>query len=259
MSAPGRILTERAGHVLHVVLSRPAALNALTPAMLRELIEVVERAGRADDVRVVVLSGDGARAFSAGYDVGSIPDGGGDFEPEALLDGAAEAVQACPRPVIAKIRGLCIGGALDVALACDLRVAAAAATFAVPAARLGVVYPPRGVRRFLTVIGKTGVQELLLGGARIDAARARELQIVHRVVAPADLDDAVARLAGELADNAPLSLAATKVLLRELGESSSAGGEARVRAALERVRTSADAREGKRAFLEKRRPRFTGA
>ena len=253
------VRTQQTGPVLSVVLSRPEALNALTPGMLRELAAVVEAAGQSSEVRVIVVSGDGDRAFSAGYDIASIPEGGAEFEPEALLDGAADALQQCPRPIIAKIRGLCMGGGCDVALACDVRIAADSTAFAIPAARIGAVYPPAGVRRFLSTIGKAGVQELLLTGGRIGAARARELDIVHRVVPSGELDGEVSRLAGELADNAPLSMAATKLLLRELAGEPRPGADARVSAMLEAVRSSADAREGKRAFLEKRRPRFTGA
>lgn len=253
------IRTEAAGPALAVVLSRPQARNALTPAMLRELIDVVQRAGQSPEVRVIVLRGEGERAFSAGYDIGSIPETGRPFEPEALLDAAAAALHDCPRPVIAAIRGVCIGGGCDMALACDLRVAADSAVFAIPAARIGAVYPPAGVRRLVSIMGKAGVQELLLTGRQIDAARAKELDMVQRVVPAAELDAEVARLAAELADNAPLSMAATKLLLAELTGAPAPDRGPRIQSMLERVRASADAREGKRAFLEKRRPGFTGA
>ena len=252
------IRTERADTLLTVVLSRPDAANALTPTMVCQLGVVLRDAGQLTDVRVIILRGEGSRAFSAGYDIASIPEGDQEFEPEKVMNSAIESIEGCPKPVIAMIEGHCVGFGCDLALACDLRIAALNARFAIPPARLGNVYPLPGIQRLLRTMGRAGVQELLLTGQSIGADRALELGMVQRAVAPENLLEETYKLARLIGNSAPLALAATKAIVRELSRSIEVEHLSSLQLLVEQVRASRDAVEGKRAFLEKRAPRFAG-
>jgi len=252
------IRTERTDALLTVVLSRPDAANALTPAMLGELDAVLNDVGKSPDIRVVILRGEGGRMFSAGYDIASIPEGATEFEPEKVMDSSIESIEGCPKPVIAMIEGHCVGFACDLALACDLRIAARNARFAIPPARLGNVYPLPGMQRLLRTMGRSGVQELLLTGQSIDVDRALQLGMVQRVVAPENLLEETRKVARLIANSAPLALAATKAIVRELSRSAEGEHLSSLQLLVDKVRASRDAVEGKRAFLEKRTPKFAG-
>ncbi len=252
------IRTERTDALLTVVLSRPDAANALTPAMLGELDAVLNDVGKSPDIRVVILRGEGGRMFSAGYDIASIPEGATEFEPEKVMDSSIESIEGCPKPVIAMIEGHCVGFACDLALACDLRIAARNARFAIPPARLGNVYPLPGIQRLLRTMGRSGVQELLLTGQSIDVDRALELGMIQRVADPENLLEETLKVARLIAKSAPLALASTKAIVREFGRSGELGNLSSLQSLVDQVRASKDAVEGKRAFLEKRAPKFAG-
>ncbi len=257
MSAAGSIRTTLDGSLLTVTLARPEVRNALTPGMLADLSEVFVSANDDSAVRVVLLRAEGDRVFCAGYDIRSIPrKTRASFEPGEAMDRVTDAITSCSRPVIAAIHGDCIGAACDLVLACDLRVAATEARFAVPVARIGGVYPPAGVWRFLSVLGKPGVQDLLLTGEYVDAPRARELGLVQRVIPGDNFVSQTLQLAQRIAENAPLSLAATKQLIRNMTVRRPELDKQEVAALIERVRMSEDAEEGLQAATERRAPRF---
>jgi enoyl-CoA hydratase/carnithine racemase len=268
--ADGKLLVDepRAG-VVRLTISNPEKRNALDhpildaiTATLTELTEPAERAG--DGVRCIMITG-AHGMFSAGYDIGEIPSEEFEQRAERLVahpfTEAIEALEAYPYPTLAALSGHTIGGGLELALACDLRVAKDDIKLGMPPAKLGLVYSHTGMRRFIDAVGATRTRELFLLGRYIDTPTALGWGLVNRVVAAAELEDVAFALAGELAGNAPLSQTGNKrviaALLHAEGELSD-----EVEGELIALRASSfasqDMREGMRAFAEKRAPRWRG-
>jgi enoyl-CoA hydratase/carnithine racemase len=259
---PGELrATEPVPGVALLTISNPEKRGALD----RPLLDALRAALHSLDARCVVLTGEG-RAFCAGYDIEELiaepyDDGGGD--PEAHpFPAALHAIETYPYPVLAALNGYAIGGGLELAIACDLRIAADGVQLGMPPAKLGVIYAHAGLNRFLTTIGAARTRELFLTGRRIDAAAAERWGLVNEVVSPADaLADAALVLATEIAGCAPLSLRGNKRVLRELLAAEGELDPAVERELVELRETcfhSEDFAEGVRAFAEKRRPRWTG-
>ncbi len=251
------VLSTVAEGVATVTLNRPDKRNAMNAALLAGLSDCFEALDRRADVRVVVLRGAGP-VFCAGMDLSEMERRGGAADPEADVVAVLRRIERSRHPTIAMVHGDAIAGGCELALHCDLRVAADVARFGMPLARIGLVVPfPLG-QKIVEIVGPAHARQLLLTGRPIDARRAREIGMVHEVVPAADLERATGDLARTVADNAPLSLAAMKtVILRAL--------EARERIPHDdldelarRARQSADASEGRRAMLEKRKPEFRG-
>jgi enoyl-CoA hydratase/carnithine racemase len=229
-----------------------------------EALPGAARALDADpEVRVVVLRGAGEVAFVSGADISEFEGRrtGGDAaaDYEAATGRAFGAIAGLGKPVLAMIHGFCVGGGLATALAADLRYAADDAQFAIPAARLGLAYHPGGVEVLAAVVGPSAAKEILFTARRYSAGDALALGLVNRVFPKPGLESGVREIAAAIAANAPLTLRSAKLVVRELGRE----GPVRDRAAMaESIRLcfeSADYREGVRAFLEKRPPRFRGA
>lgn len=241
-------------------LDNPGRRNAVSAAMWREVGAFAEQVPNHPHVRVVMLRGTGG-VFSAGADISGFAaarSGAADAVAyDDLVEFTCRAVEAIPQPTVALIEGPCIGAGASLAASCDLRVASEGAHFAVPAARLGLGYDPRGVARFLKVFGPA-VGDLLLTAERLAAARAFALGAVHRLLPAEAVEAAAFALALRLAENAPLTLAAAKLTLRALRAQDGAMLEAAT-ALCARADASADYAEGRAAFAEKRHPRFTGA
>jgi methylglutaconyl-CoA hydratase len=262
--APGIVLVERRGRAAFVILNRPEAANALSRALVATLRETfatleAEIAGGAD-LRVVVLSGAGDKAFCAGADLKERRTWTLDDTRVFLgqLNALMDAVAAFPRPVIAAINGTAFGGGLELALACDLRIAADTAEIGLTEVRLGIIPGAGGTQRLARIAGLAAAKELTLTGRRIGAARACELGIVSEVAAPGALGELGARLAEEIGGAAPLALAAAKRAIDEGAARPLAEGLAVERAHYERVLTTDDRNEGLNAFIEKRAPDFKG-
>lgn len=244
---------EPAPGVARLTISNPEKRGALDPPLLEALVAALDRL----DARCVLLTGEG-RAFCAGYDIGSLL-----REPAQahLFPAALEAIEAYPFPVVAALNGHAIGGGLELAIACDLRIAADTATLGMPPAKLGVVYAHAGINRFVTAIGAARTRELFFTGRRFDAATAERWGLVNEVVEAEALAEEALALAQEIAGNAPLSLRGNKAAI---GALVAAAGtlEPHVAAALDAERGAAfaseDLREGLRAFGEKRAPRWQG-
>ncbi|MBA4790470.1 MAG: enoyl-CoA hydratase/isomerase family protein [Rhizobiales bacterium] len=244
-------------------LDNAARRNAISAAMWEAIGAFARTVGERTDVRVVLVEGT-AGLFSAGADISGFAEGraggAGDTSYDDLVEATCRLVEAIPQPVIAAVEGICFGAGASLAASCDLRVASAEASFAVPAARLGLGYDIRGIARFRRVFGPGGTAALLFTADRMPAPEAHMLGAVQRIV-PVGETAAVARaIARRIASNAPLTLRAAKTALRALAAEAAStealADEARALAA--RADASADYAEGRAAFSEKRPPRFTG-
>jgi enoyl-CoA hydratase/carnithine racemase len=244
------------------VINRPAAHNALSAAVWRELSEQVTALGEDDDVRVIIVRGAGEQAFISGADITEFRALRGSAamtaEYDRLSARAWSALNMVRQPVIAMINGLCFGGGVSIAVACDLRFAADHARFAVPAARLGLAYPLPAVERLLQVVGVTHAADILLSTRAFDAAEAERMGFVNRVVPSAQLEEHTRTYALAMAECAPLTLAAHKLAIQHCLQSPDRRDTAALRAAVQRCFDSSDYQEGIAAFLEKRKPRFQG-
>jgi enoyl-CoA hydratase/carnithine racemase len=257
----GELLHDRpAAGVLRLTISNPGKRNALDHAIL----DAIARALRDVDARCVLLTG-AEGMFSSGYDIGEVPDDVFAEDAERLVahpfTAALEALDACPVPVLAALPGHTIGGGLELALGCDLRMAADGIRLGMPPAKLGVVYSHTGLRRFLDEIGPARTRELFLLGRTIDVRRAEAWGLVNEIVLPAGLDEAALDVARELAANAPLSVRGNKRVIRELLAARTPLDDAveRELIALRHASfASQDLREGIRAFAEKRPARWRG-
>ena len=258
---PGKLLVdEPADGVVRLTISNPDKRNALDHAILDGLARAVTEA----DARCLVLTGaDGL--FSSGYDIGDIPDEVFAVEAEKLVahpfTDALDALDATDIPTVAALPGHTIGGGLELALCCDLRVAAEDIKLGMPPAKLGLVYSHTGLRRFIQSIGAPRTRELFLLGRNVDARTAEQWGLVNRVADEEELQDVALDLARELAGNAPLSVRGNKQVIRELLAADVRLDEQVIReliALREACFASEDMREGVRAFAEKRPPRWQG-
>ena len=243
-----------------LTIDRPEAMNALSGAVLERLGALAAELGTDPAVRAVVVTGAGERAFSAGADLKerSAMDVA---ETRARLDltrRVLDAWAALPRPTIAAINGVAFGGGLELALACDLRVAAEEAELALPEVRLGILPGGGGTQRLTRLVGAARAKELILLGRRVSARRALELAVVHEVIPRADLHAAVRLLLAELAGCAPVSVRAAKRAIDEGGDLPLAQGLDGERAAYEITLATTDRVEGLAAFAARRPPRFRG-
>jgi enoyl-CoA hydratase/carnithine racemase len=258
----GRIHVEKEGALGWLVFDHPERRNAISHEMWEALPEAARSLDADPDVRVVLLRGAGEVAFVSGADIsefeGRRTGGAAAAAYEETTAHAFGAIAAVGKPVLAMIHGFCVGGGLATALAADLRYAADDALFAIPAARLGLAYHPGGVEALTAVVGPSAAKEVLFTARRYTAPEALALGLVNRVFPKAELEAGVRGIAEAMAANAPLTLRSAKVVVRELGRE----GAARDRVAMtESIRScfeSDDYKEGVRAFLEKRPPRFRG-
>jgi enoyl-CoA hydratase/carnithine racemase len=255
----GRLLVdEPAEGVARLTISNPARRGALDHALLDAFASTLPGL----DARCVIVTGE-RQTFSAGYDLGGLPDEMLPEEADSLVAhpfaAAIDAVEAYEYPTVAALNGHAIGGGLELALACDLRIASATIALGMPPAKLGLVYSHTGLRRFIDTIGAARTRELFLVGRRIDARTARAWGLVNAVAEPERLEEEVVTLAIEIAGNAPLAQRGNKRVIRELLAARTVLDPQTEQELLELRRacfSTADFREGVRAFAEKRAPRW---
>ena len=248
------------GAVRTIVVNRPDKLNALDRQTLNELTLAFAQAAQDDAVRVVVLAGAGEKAFVAGADISEMS-GCSSVQAQAFSRAGQRLMSSIERlgkPVIARVQGFALGGGMELAMACHLRVASEKAKFGQPEINLGLIPGFGGTQRLLRLAGRSAALELCLTGTPVNAQRAYELGIINRVVAPEALDETVEALADQLAAAAPLAAAGILDAVLQGGETSLDQGLEFETQGFALMFSTEDMREGTRAFLEKRKAAFKG-
>lgn len=262
MSTTDRMIARKDNGVGYLVFNNPERLNAVSLEMWQAVIDILADFKSDRSIRVVVLSGAGDKAFVSGADISKFENERADERTiahyNATVDRANAAIENFPKPTIAMIRGYCVGGGLGIALGCDLRICADNARFALPAAKLGLGYGIAGIRRFIEIVGPSFTKEFFFTARQFDAGEARMMGLANRVVPLAELEDYVKNYAATIAANAPLTIEGTKFIVGEALKDESGCDLAACAAAVDRCFRSEDYKEGRRAFMEKRKPAFTG-
>lgn len=254
------IRTERRGGASWVILNRPQALNALSKQLNLELRELANQLAQDRDVRVVVITGAGEKSFCAGADLKERKGVTADETAPYVnaIGGAIDSIADLPMPTIAAINGYALGGGMELALACDFRIASSNAKFALTEVRLGIMPGAGGTQRLPRLIGVAAAKQLIMLGRRIDAQRALELGLVMQVVEPADLVAAVDAVVDELSGCAPISVAKAKQAIDRGIAMTMADGLRFERTCYDVTLFTDDRDEGLRAFAEKRKPEYKG-
>lgn len=256
------LITRRDNAVGWIIFSNPGKYNAVSQDMWLALPKAIAGFDADPEVRLLVITGDGDKAFISGADISQFEKARGSADAQAVYNQAVvdayEAPVKCSKPVVAKIRGICMGGGLGLAAACDIRFAAEDAVFRMPAGRLGLGYNYTGIKRFVQILGAAGTADIFFSARKFNAADALAMGFVNRVLPLADFDREVAAYCRMVAENAPLTLAAAKFTIRQTGLDPEARDLGQVARMIEACFDSEDYREGRRAFMEKRTPNFKG-
>jgi len=262
--ASGKLMLDfPAEAVARIRINTPERRNPLDHEVLDTLAETLPRLDNEIETRCVLITGE-APSFSAGYDIASIPEKTFEKDAEALIahpfHEAMEALSSHPWPTVAAINGHCLGGGLELAIHCDLRIAATGATFGMTPARLGLIYSHTGLRKFIDVVGVARTKELFLTGRNFNAERAETMGLVQMLVPYERLEEEAIRLATLIAANAPIAMRGNKRAIEILSRNPvlSKKQEEELIALRESCFSSADLREGIEAFAQKRKPRWQG-
>ena len=259
----GHIILDRQGSVATITLNRPEQRNAISFAMWGELSRILAQLDADRDVRVVVITGAGDDAFSAGADISDFAEHRSDSikgrSYNDAVNGLLETLEGMATPTISMIRGFAVGGGCELAIATDLRLAAEGSRFGIPVARLGISIGHREMKGLVNLVGKGNALYILLSGRLVDAKEAKDMGLVNQVLPPERLAEATYRLAEDIASLAPLSHRANKETLRQVMAKASLNDLTPEEADLPLMQfDTRDYQEGYRAFLETRRPEFAG-
>jgi enoyl-CoA hydratase/carnithine racemase len=256
------ILVQQDGPVATVVFNRPRMRNAISLAMWTEIARVTEGLSKDDSVRAVVYRGAGEQAFASGADISEFEEQRKDRESSlrygARTEAARAAIHDLPKPTVAMIHGFCMGGAMAVAMACDLRFAAEGSKFGIPAARLSIVYGADAVGQLVDLVGPAYAKDILFSARTIDDREALAMGLIQRLLPAGELEAYTYDYLRKVADNAPLSVRGSKLTVQAKLDGLTEERRERLRQLSLETFESHDYREGTRAFLEKRPPRFLG-
>ena len=257
-----RMIAKKDGPVGWMQFNNPARHNAVSIDMWQSVREIMTEFGNDDQIRVVVLRGAGSKAFISGADISEFADKRASrenvLEYDRIAGQANAAIIDFPKPTIAMIQGYCIGGGLGVALCCDLRLAAENASFAVPAAKLGLGYAFDGIKRLVDVVGPSFAKEIFYTARQFDPTEALQMGLINRVVPTSDIEAYVRDYAGTIGTNAPLTINSVKLCVNEAIKDPDKRNLTTARVAVDACFASADYIEGRTAFMEKRKPAFRG-
>jgi enoyl-CoA hydratase/carnithine racemase len=262
MTQTDKMLSRKEGGTGYLIFNNPERHNAVSLDMWAAASRILDDFARDNDVRVVVVTGAGGKAFISGADISRFGDERASEAAiahyNATVSKANNAFYQFPKPTIAMIRGYCIGGGLGLAVCCDLRICSANSRFGVPAAKLGLGYGFAGIKRLSDVVGPAFAKEIFFTARQFDAEEARLMGLVNRVVPEAELEGYVKDYAETIAGNAPLTVNSVKFIVGEVVKDESRRDLARADALVQKCFESKDYVEGRTAFMEKRKPVFTG-
>ena len=260
--ATDKMLATQDGGIGWMTFNNPERMNALTYEMRLAALAILDRFEKDDSVRVIVMKGAGEKAFVSGADISQFDTRRATAEQQAEYERVSAALQvrymSLGKPLIAMIQGYCLGGGLQTALSADIRVATEDSQFGVPAGRLGIAYPASSIRRLIEAVGAPRAKEIMFTARRYPAAEALRMGLVNQVVPRPALEETVRELAMTIAGNAPLSVAASKRTIEEMVKDTADRNVAAIATVIERAMASEDFKEGRTAFMEKRKPVWKG-
>ena len=252
------ITIKKIGHLGLITINRPKKYNAISLATLEELEEALDSLANDDNIKVIAFTGEGKKAFASGSDLSEVKDRNFKKALEPIIQGLADKMEKTPKPIIAAINGICMGGGLEVALACDLRVASTNAVFATPEGKLGIIPGGGATARLPRIVGRGWGMEMLLMGDAINAEKALKIGLVTRVFPEEDLISEVSKMSEQLSQFAPFVPRTIKAIVNFGMDGSLASALMFEKYAQGALVQTEDKKEGINAFLEKRKPNFKG-
>jgi enoyl-CoA hydratase len=257
-----KVWLDEDGSTLQIQFNNPERHNALSADMWEAVVPLLHTAEEDDRIRLVVFTGAGEKAFVSGADITQFADMRAAQEAVARYEAMAEqtlmGIYHFSKPTLACIRGYCIGGGVNVAMSCDIRIASSDSVFAIPAARLGLGYRYSALKNLVDLVGPAMAKDLFFTARRINAKEAREIGLITRVSEPGELMALQAEYKQALADNAPITVRAGKAIIAEILKASPEVDHDKCRQLIHDCFDSQDYSEGRRAFMEKRKPVFRG-
>ena len=262
LSGTERVKTWLDGPVLHVRFNNPQKHNALSVDMWEAVPALLDKAAKDDNVRMVVLSGEGGKSFVSGADISQFEDMRAAKEAvkryEALAEAALQGLYEFEKPTLACIRGYCIGGGVNVAISCDIRIASSDSVFSIPATRLGLGYRYSAMKNLTDLVGPGHAKDMFFTARRLDAAEALRIGLVNRMAEPEGLEALLAEYTAAITTGAPLTIKAGKRIIQEVSKLPADFDAEICRRLILDCFESEDYIEGRRAFMEKRKPVFKG-
>jgi len=261
--ASPHMLAEIDGPIGWLTFNKPERRNAVSLDMWEAIPEILRRFDSDPSIRVIVLKGAGDKAFVSGADISQFEKARSSEESNAhyerMSESASTALAECGKPTIAMIRGFCIGGGLAIAIGCDIRIAAEGSAFGIPAARLGVGYGAPGVKKLVSLVGPSFTKEIFFTARHFTATEAHQMGLVNSVIPDAELDAYVRNMAETISRNAPLTVNSVKYIVGQVLTDEGKRDPAKCDALVSQCFASQDYTEGRKAFMEKRKPNFTGS